>query len=104
MDLNEILQKKQSLSQQFIMMSPEDLHAFAQNVVKQVLDERNQDSKVEDSLERPLTQQEAANFLQKSRQTLVTWRKAGKIKAHKLGGRIYYKPSELLAALENLSN
>jgi DNA-binding XRE family transcriptional regulator len=53
------------------MMSPDDLQVFAQNLVNQVLNERNQDVKVEDRNERPLTREEAAKFLQKSRQTLA---------------------------------
>lgn len=52
--------------------------------------------------EQPMTQLEAARFLGKSRQTLVAWRKQGHIKAYRIGGRIYFKPSELTAALQSL--
>lgn len=53
-------------------------------------------------IEKPISQPEAILFLGKSRQTLIKWRKMGIIKAHSLGGRIYYLPSELLAALNKL--
>lgn len=51
----------------------------------------------------PMTQKEAARFLNKSRQTLIAWRKQGYIRAYKIGGRVYFKPSELTAALQSLS-
>lgn len=51
-------------------------------------------------VERPISQPEAVEFLGKSRQTLTAWRKKGIIKAHILGGRIYFLKSELLAAMK----
>ena len=53
-------------------------------------------------VEQPISQAEAVEFLGKSRQTLINWRRKGVITAYNLGGRIYYKPSELLAALQKL--
>jgi hypothetical protein len=52
--------------------------------------------------EKPISQTEAVEFLGKTRQTLISWRKKGVIKAYHLGGRIYYKPVELLEALQKL--
>jgi len=52
-------------------------------------------------IERPISQPEAVEFLGKSRQTLVAWRKKGIIKAHRLNGRIYFLKSELLEAMIN---
>lgn len=48
----------------------------------------------------PITQSEAVEFLGKSRQTIVRWRKMGIIKGYLLGGRIYFFKSELLEALK----
>ncbi|MBN1118233.1 MAG: hypothetical protein JXA77_13575 [Bacteroidales bacterium] len=31
---------------------------------------------------------------------MIAWRKKGIIRSYRLGGRIYYKPSELLSALK----
>lgn len=53
-------------------------------------------------IEQPISQAEAVEFLGKSRQTLISWRKKGLITAYHLGGRIFYKPSELLSALQKL--
>lgn len=53
-------------------------------------------------VEQPISQAEASEFLGKSRATLISWRKKGVITAYHLGGRIYYKPSELLEALQKL--
>lgn len=46
-----------------------------------------------------LTRKEAAELLSISLTTLKTWSDQKLIKAYKLGGRIYYKERELLAAL-----
>jgi hypothetical protein len=53
--------------------------------------------------ERPITTPEAARFLGKSRQTLLIWRKEGLITGYAIKGRIYYKPSELMAALKKVN-
>jgi len=52
--------------------------------------------------ERPMPQPEAIKFMGKSRQAFYKWRKKGIIKPYQIGGRIYYKPSELLEALKQL--
>jgi hypothetical protein len=54
---------------------------------------------LKNEVERPISQPEAVAFLGKSRQTLTAWRRKGFISAHKLGGRIYFLKSELLAAM-----
>lgn len=53
-------------------------------------------------VEQPITQAEAAEFLGKSRVTLISWRKKGLIQAYRINGRVYYKPSELSGALQKL--
>jgi hypothetical protein len=53
-------------------------------------------------VETPISQPEAVKFLGKSRQTLIAWRKKGIIKAHTLGGRVYFLKSELLEALKSV--
>ncbi|MDP3446071.1 MAG: helix-turn-helix domain-containing protein [Ignavibacteria bacterium] len=52
-------------------------------------------------VEKPISQPEAIQFLGKSRQTLITWRKRGIITGHTLGGRVYFLKSELLQALQS---
>ena len=53
------------------------------------------------NIEQPISQPEAIQFLGKSRQTLIAWRRKGIIHAHTLGGRVYYMRSELLEALKS---
>lgn len=48
--------------------------------------------------------EEAMKLLGVSRVTLLNWRKRGLIPSHKLNSRVYYKKSELLAAVSNLPN
>ena len=43
-----------------------------------------------------LTQSEAAVFLRTSKQTLINWAARGIVVPHELGGRVYYRKSELL--------
>jgi len=50
--------------------------------------------------EQPVSQPDAVKWLGKSRQTLTAWRKKGIIKAHVLGGRVYFLKSELLEAMK----
>lgn len=47
---------------------------------------------------------DACEILGISKVTLLDWRKKGLIPFHKLNSRIYYKKSELLAALEQAPN
>lgn len=42
------------------------------------------------------TQDEACTFLNTSKSTLVRWEKLGKITTVRIGGRVYYKKSDLL--------
>ena len=43
-----------------------------------------------------LTQEEASKLLSITKATLISYQKKGKVKAHHLGRRVYYKRSELL--------
>ena len=53
-------------------------------------------------VEQPISQAEAAEFLGKTRVTLINWRKKGLITGYRIGGRVFYKPSELLSALQKV--
>jgi hypothetical protein len=50
----------------------------------------------------PISQTEAVKQWGKTRQTFVNWRKKGLITAYTVNGRIFYKPSELIAALKKV--
>lgn len=97
MELNQFLQNSEN---SLVIASREDLITFASAVANNVLKGQPNPPPPKPSAEQPISQSEAVKFLGKSRQTLITWRKKGFIKAYRLGGRVYYKPSELLASLK----
>lgn len=51
--------------------------------------------------EQPINQQEICHFLNITEPTLIRWRKKGKIPFLKIGSRVLYQKSAVLAALEN---
>lgn len=85
----------------FLLVRASDLEQFAEKLAQDILAGQPKPQPARPLTEKPISQPEAVRFLGKSRQTLIAWRKRGLIKAYQLGGRIYYKPSELVAALAN---
>lgn len=87
-----------------IVVRRNDLILFAETYADKIQSgqEKSTKSTHEYEAEKPMTQPQAIKFLGKSRQTLIQWRKKGIIQAYRLNGRIYYKPSELTAALQKL--
>lgn len=80
-------------------VSPEDLQNMIKNSVREELSKLNSENNSQPTspgVEQPITQAEAIEFLQKSRQTINEWRRKGLIKGHKLGGRIYFYKSQLV--------
>ncbi|MDM1535072.1 helix-turn-helix domain-containing protein [Myroides odoratimimus] len=49
-----------------------------------------------------LTREEAAEFLKANPSTVTTWTSQGRLTCYGMGGRRYYKKSEIMAALEIL--
>ena len=82
-----------------IVTTPEEIRAIVNECLAGKIPVTNPQT-INTEIEKPLTQPEAVEFLGKSRQTLTSWRKKGIIKAHVLGGRIYFLKSELLAAMK----
>ncbi|MDB5003902.1 MAG: Helix-turn-helix protein [Mucilaginibacter sp.] len=50
--------------------------------------------------EQPVTAKVLSQFLSISQPTLIRWRKKGKIPYLKIGGRILYRKSEVMTAME----
>ena len=100
MDISEIVNNKDRI---LLLVSQSELFEFAERVVTRTLSATIKPipDRKEEKL---LTQPEAIKFLGKSRQTLIKWRKNNIITAYRLGGRIYFKESELLSALKKLGN
>lgn len=99
MEINEILCGTENA---LIIARRDDLIEFAITYADKILTGQPKPIAIKQEAEKPFSQTEAIQFLGKSRQTLIAWRKKGVIQSYRLGGRIYYKPSELVAALEKL--
>ncbi|HUX55997.1 MAG TPA: helix-turn-helix domain-containing protein [Bacteroidales bacterium] len=86
---------------ELIVTTPDEIRAIFNDCLRNANLISKPDPPKKQELERPISQPEAIEFLGKSRQTLIAWRKKGIIRGHKLSGRIYYLKSELLAAIKS---
>jgi predicted site-specific integrase-resolvase len=89
------------VSKQFIL-SPftlEYLEERFQKIIKEEIHKKNQ----EDLQEKLFSPEKTCKFFNPpiSKVTLHTWAKQGKIKQHRIGGRVYYKYSEILESLKS---
>jgi Helix-turn-helix domain len=98
MGINELLLSAENI---LVIANRDDLITFAEKYAELILAGKDKTPEKEET-ERPISQPEAVEFLGKSRQTLVAWRKKGIIKGYRLGGRLYFMRSELVAAFEKL--
>ena len=51
--------------------------------------------------ENPLTIEQAADFLHVTKATIHNWRKQGRIKCERIGGRVYFQKDQLVNALKH---
>jgi len=65
----------------------------AKEAAQLVLSEKNRDEL--------LTQEQAAKLLSVTKQTLISYQKKGRLNAHRLGKRTYYKRGELMSFTES---
>jgi hypothetical protein len=86
----------------YYLIRPTELDQIVEAVTRRLNPKESADQILVPDIEAPISQLEASRFIGKSRQTLIKLRKRGIITAYKLGGRIYYKKSELVAAMEIL--
>ena len=98
MEINNVLQSSENA---LYVIRRNDLIEFATTYAERILAGQIK-TPAKQEAEKPLSQSETVVFLGKSRQTLIKWRKKGYINAYRISGRIYYKPSELVSALEKL--
>lgn len=91
MKIHELLQ---STEDTLLIVRSRDLKEFADKLLA------NKESPSNPEQEKPLSQSEAIKFLGKTRQTFVNWRKKGLVNAYTINGKLYYKKSELLDALQ----
>lgn len=84
---------------QIIQVTPEQLNQVVQDALKLQFDEfkKSFEPKQPDEIYSP---EETSELLKISTVTLWRWTKEGKIKAHGIGGRTYYKKSDIDNALK----
>lgn len=84
-----------------LILSPIELEAFMEAfrvIVRDELQHQHQSEKSDELL----TAKEAAAMLKISLVTLWQWVKDGRLKKHIMGGRAYYKHSEIMAGIDTL--
>ena len=94
MTLSKILQEE--TREALFLVKGSDLLAFAEDLIAQRTTPTPSDP------DEPISQADAMELFGKSRQAFYTWRKKGLITAYSVGGRLYYKKSELLDALKKV--
>ena len=87
---------------QFVQVTPEQLQdAIIEGVNTQLTDLKKHFQPKE--AEEYLTRNEVAKMLKVDLSTLHNWNKKGKLKTYGLGGRVYYKRSEIEKAIIELN-
>jgi excisionase family DNA binding protein len=75
-----------------------DLMAQIRGLVRDELQQQQRN----DLAEKLMTPQETADLLRVSLVTIYSWVKDGRLTKHSMGGRTYFKYSELMASLDTL--
>lgn len=94
MDITDIIQDSSSL----ILIKSQDIPKLAEALANL---KTKQDETIVNEPRKPVSQAEAMKQLNRSRQTLVKWRKKGILKGFLIGGRVYFEPEEI-AALQRI--
>jgi len=84
-----------------MILTPVSITSLMDGVREIVRAELQQQSRA-DLSEKLMTAKEAADLLRVSLVTLWQWEKQGRISKYSMGGRTYFKYSELLAGLDTL--
>ncbi len=84
----------------FSIIHVDDLKSLMQNLIRQEI-RAKQDDELQEKLLSPI---ETCKMFQPniSRVTLHAWTKDGRLQEHRIGGRIYYKYSEVINSLQTL--
>ncbi|RYD55652.1 MAG: DNA-binding protein [Sphingobacteriales bacterium] len=91
-----------------IVLSPiplTDMRTMLADIVKEQLQQFLPSSHQQEQTafdDKPLTRKQAADFFNISLPTLSTWVSEGRVKAHRTGGRVYFKRSDLDEALRTI--
>ncbi|MYY43533.1 helix-turn-helix domain-containing protein [Elizabethkingia anophelis] len=88
---------------QLIQISKEELLQEFEQMVRKVLEKMITEKETDEEKEY-YTREETAKLLKVSFPTLFHWNKDGKLKAKKLGKRVYYSKEDVKEALNRLNN
>ncbi|MCL1671463.1 helix-turn-helix domain-containing protein [Elizabethkingia ursingii] len=88
---------------QLIQLSKEELLEEFEVMVRRVFEKMMTEKKADEEKEL-YTREEAAKLLNVSYPTLFHWNKDGKLKARKIGKRVYYSKEDVKEALNKLNN
>ncbi|MYY29613.1 helix-turn-helix domain-containing protein [Elizabethkingia anophelis] len=88
---------------QLIQISKEELLQEFEQMVRKVLEKMITEKETDEEKEY-YTREETAKLLKVSFPTLFHWNKDGKLKAKKLGKRVYYSKEDVKEALNKLNN
>lgn len=83
-------------------LSVEELQELIGSTVKKNVAELQEELQSKKFTEELLSRSETCKFLKVDSSTLWSWTNKGKVKAHGIGARRYYKRSELLECLTKL--
>ena len=70
-------------------------------IFREEFEKANQENEKEKSGTNIMTRGEVLKLLKISETTLFLWKRAGKIKAHTIGRRVFFKQQDVMDALEN---
>lgn len=98
-----IFKRIQMKQVQFISVTPEQIQESILNGVKVQIEQLKKDFQPKEPTEY-LTRNEVKELLKIDLSTVHNWTKKGKLKAYGLGNRVYYKRSEVEAAIQPLES
>ena len=84
-----------------LILSPIEIGELMDAVRAVVREELKHQHETEQS-DKLLTEREAVKLLKVTPPTLWKWVNAGRLQKHKIGGRVYFKYSEIMERIENL--
>ncbi|MCZ6703428.1 MAG: helix-turn-helix domain-containing protein [Ignavibacteria bacterium] len=94
--MNQTIEKENVL---LSVIGESDLKVIIENCVRKVMLELKEDAPQIDEF---LTSHQLCSMLHISMSTIVNWRKTGKLKPHKIGGKILFKREDILTKIAEI--
>lgn len=81
------------------LIGEDQLKSIVENAIRKIMLELKENTPKVDEW---LTSKQVCKMLHVSKSTIVNWRNTGKLKSHKIGGRILFKREDILAKIAEL--